>query len=1058
MEKWRGMVKRKERRVFRLDERMELRFSAIHERLYAARVPVDDWLIRQAYHTGIGEYEYLHADWRTIRVGESWGGPGVSAFFKRRVQIPPEFAGQPVVLRVYFGGDSLLSIHGVPYHGLDPFRSEVLLTECANGDEQYAIDVESYITWHAGEAEINTFQVAELAVIDPEIFAAYWDFRAIFKALQINDIDPKLQAFLNHHLWEALKEIPLDEPHPEPFKTALRRARAIIREAIYHSDRFRGEGLLHLVGHSHLDLVFMWPYREFLRKVGRTHASMLRLMEQYPEFTFCQSQAKLYADLKDHYPDLYAQVKHRVAEGRWEPVGAFWVEPDCNLISGESFVRQILYGQQFWQDEFGVRSRTCWQPDVFGLSWAMPQILQRSGIEYVMTNKMFIWNDTNPWRKNTFWWEGPDGSRVLTVVPPGHFIGMVDPDHMDDHWRAFSEKHTIGESLYCYGWGDGGGGVDPEMLECARRFEDFPGLVKTQLSTAEGALDSIKAKARQAELPVWRDELYLEAHRGTYTNKGRLKQRNRQCEFLYREAELLASLAWMNGAEYPKDPLKQGWLQLLTTQFHDSLPGTHINEVYHALLQEYVQIVAKGERVRQNACQEIIRQIWGSRSGGGGSGKAEAPAANRAVVVVNSLLHSRNDWIALPAEQFDGDALVDEHRKQLVQQSVTELDGTRKIISRLPDIPGVGFRRISLEPRRPDAWTSPVTATSNSLENDIVKVIVNSDGEIVSLWDKQYERESIVPGKAGNRFQLFEDVPGKYDAWDLIEGYREHELDISGGSTLTVDEHGPLRASLLLTKRFRKSSLKQRISLYAGSRVVRFDTIIDWKERQKLLKVAFPVDINTQYATYDMAYGNLTRPTHRNTSYDAARFEVCAHQWMDLSEGDYGISLLNDCKYGHEADGKLMRLSLLKGSVYPDPYGDLEEHSFTYCLYPHPGTWREAGTIHEALNLNNSPYAEIVAEDAPAGRDSIQRFLRCDAPNITLEALKRSEDGRDVILRLVEQHNCRTKTSLVFAGPIHHAWSCNLMEEQEEERQCYQNRLDIALKPYEILTLRIRLK
>ena len=580
MDTWRDVIKNKKRLIFSFEERAQIRLNTIKEQIYSQRQTLNNWSIREGIYHGVEQYEFIDPEWRNINPGDPWGGVDITAFFKRQVEIPEEWAGKKVYLRFYIGGDALLTVNGVPYHGLDPFRSEVLLTEQATGGESFLLEIESYVNWHSDEADNKLFHIAEMAVLDEEISEAYWDFWCAYKLLWMKEIASEMRGYLEKHLWDALKQVP---PRVEPgtdFKNRLLTAQAQLQQTIYQNDLFKVPGQVHLVGHSHLDLVFMWPYREFIRKVGRTHATMLRLMEQYPEFRFCQSQVKTYQEMKIHHPQLFEQVKQRIAEGRWEVIGGLWIEPECNMISGESFVRQILHGQQYFEQEFGVRSRTCWQPDVFGMSAAMPQILARSGIEYVMTTKMFIWNDTNPWRKNTFWWEGIDGSRTLTVVTPSHFIGMVDPDHLHDHWNDYSDTETIGESMYCYGWGDGGGGVDVEMLESARRYQHIMGLPELKYSGAEETLDNIKAKAVEQELPIWRDELYLEAHRGTATNKGILKKLNRQGEFLLRESELLATIAWLNGALYPAQDLNDAWEIFLTTQFHDSLSGTHITQFW----------------------------------------------------------------------------------------------------------------------------------------------------------------------------------------------------------------------------------------------------------------------------------------------------------------------------------------------------------------------------------------------------------------------------------------------------------------------------------------------
>ena len=749
----------------------------------------------------------------------------------------------------------------------------------------------------------------------PRFEAAYWDFVAAFKVLFVENLDSNLKSFLESQLRDALLATPIYELEFPEFKKQLLRIQADFRQTVFESDRFKASGLLHMAGHSHLDIVYVWPYREYIRKVGRTHATMLRLMEQYPDFKFSQSSAKIYADMKEHFPDLYKQVKQRIAEGRWQPVGAMWLEPDCNLISGESFVRHILHGQRFWQEEFNFQSRVCWLPDIFGMTWALPQILARSGIDVIMSHKYFNWNDTNPWRQNTFWWEGPDGSQVLMVVPPGHFIGMVDPDHMDKFWRDYSDRETIGEALYTYGWGDGGGGVDPEMLECATRYADFPGVVPTRYAHPEDSLLSIADRAKQTTLPIWSDEMYLEAHRGTYTTKGRLKKLNRQSEILYREVEALAALAWQNGAVYPEDRLDAGWKILLNTQFHDALPGSHITQVYLDLLEEYESLQYIAHEVREAASTSLFGDNQGDR-----------------VLVFNSLLTERRDMIKLPPEVTQGLYLTDESKQPLVQQIVHNLDGSESILVALDKpLPSLGYRVFGLTDSLHTSVDDDLSVQENVLENRFLRAEFSQNGELISLWDKETQRSVLTEGTCGNKFQLYEDRPGHLDAWDIVPTYEEKELPITGDATLTIDETGPLRASLKLVRHCYDSTITQRISLTSESRILMFETEVDWHERQRLLKVGFPLDVSARHATYDIAYGNIERPTHRNTSYDAARFEVPAHWWMDISESGYGVALLNDCKYGHEANGSLMRLTLLRGSTSPDPGSRSGGTSFHLC-------------------------------------------------------------------------------------------------------------------------------
>lgn len=1041
MDRWRMGVKRKKRGLASFAERIELRLQTIADAMLPQRVPLDGWEKREGYYRGPGEYEWIDEAFRPVRIGDTWGREDSSALWRCTATVPEAFKGQRVLLRVFIGGDALLRVDGRPFHGLDWFHHEVPLLAKAKGGETLELEIESYIAWHAEKRFPHTFALSELATVDEEIERAYWDLKAAVKALDLDPMDSKLQEFLSTRIWEALKLVPLEAESSEAMREAILAAGARVRRDVYESDRFRGEGLMHLVGHSHLDIVFMWPYKEFIRKIGRTHATMLRMMEQYPEFTFSQSQAKLYADMKRYFPEMYEEVKRRVAEGRWELTGAFWVEPDCNLISGESFVRQILHGQKFFEAEFGRRAESCWQPDVFGLSWAMPQILARSGLKYFLTNKMVIWNDTNPWTRHTFWWEGMDGSRVLAIVPPGHFIGTVEPDIMDRQWRSFSDKAAVGETLHVYGWGDGGGGPDPEMVECGRRYADFPGLVPTRFATAEGAFARILEKAEATDqLPVLKDELYLEAHRGTFTNKGRLKKLNRRLELLYRAAEMLAAFAWVEGREYPAARLREGWEELLTSQFHDSLPGTHIPEVTVDMLRDYAAIRATGEGVQGDALGMLLGP----------------PAATpKALVAVNTLAQSRCDLLSVPADLLGDEALADAEEGTLAQQRVTDLDGTERVLVNAGEVPGVGYRAFNVVEggKTPDAGESGgFTVTERTLENALLRAELNDAGELVSLFDKEHGREVLAPGEAGNRFQLYEDMPGRYEAWDIAASYVDHPVPLGGKATLRVDETGPLRASLLLERSIAASTLRQRISLEAGSRMLTFETEIDWRERRRLLKVAFPVDVRSLAATYDIAFGNMERPTHRNDPVAAAKFEVPAHLWADLSQADYGVSLLNDCKYGHETHGHVMRLTLLKGSTYPDPMADVEVHHFTYVLYPHAGSWREAGTHARALELNEPVRLHAVA--APPGARA-HRYLACTSEAVTLEAVKRSEDGKDLVVRLVERRGSRAEGRLVFDRRVRRAWRADLMETKEGPLEVEGGEVPFVARPYEILTVRV---
>ena len=1039
MKRWRIGVKSKMRGIANFTEKAKMRFDVVESLFFEHRHLLDEWQMRRCRYLGPGpdgqlQYDFIDADWQDVRIGQKWGTEGISAFFRKTVRVPEAFDGRQLILRMYIGGDAMLKVNGVNYHALDPFHNEVVLCDRAAAGEEYRLEIEAYVAYHAEADRNRSFDWSEFVAVDDQVRQAYWDLHAAAKLMDIVNIDPKLRDFLEQRVWEAMSLIPLQHPDRGHVRQCVLDAAARVRQTVLESGFMTGQGKQFLVGHSHLDVVFMWQQKEYIRKVGRTHASMLRLMERYPQFKFSQSQAKIYADMKRYFPDIYAQVKQRIAEGRWEPIGAFWVEPDCNLISGESFVRQTLYGQKFLREEFGLTSRTCWQPDVFGLSYAMPQILARSGIRYFLTNKMVPWNDTNPWRTHTFWWEGPEGSRVLAIVPPGHFIGTVDPDLLDTQWRNFSDKDTLAETLHIFGWGDGGGGPDAEMLESAVRYAGAvcPGLQALEFATAEEAFDSIARRVEQIDepLPVWRDELYLEAHRGTFTTKGRLKNLNRRAELMLRDIELLASAAAIAGASYPAEAIEALWKDVLTNQFHDSLPGTHIPEVYTDLLADYERINAAGRGLLDAA-----------------SLAAAGPEGPSGVAIVNTQVWSRADTFVV--EDAAGKVVLD-GEAPLVQQRVTGLDGSQKLLVKLPTLPALSVRHLRLAEGEPGTQSGAVAAGENWLENDLLRLELDEQGHIVSLVDKRQGVE-VLAGPA-NVLQMFEDTPGRYDAWDIVETYMDHPIEIPAGATITIDEAGPLRASLLVEKTLGRSTMRQRISLVAGLDRVLFETEIDWKERQRLLKAAFPVTVKADRATYDMAFGHISRPTHRNTSYDRAKFEVPAHWWMDLSQHDRGVAILNDCKYGCDIRDNVMRLTLLKGSIYPDPHADEEIHRFTYALMPHAGDWRTGGVLPAAWQLNNV----LVARPSQKTQGQTPLATVEGGEGLTLEALKRAEDGDGFILRMVERRHAAGRGRVRFSRPVVSAELTDLMEASIGPAAVEDGAVCVTAGPSEIVTLRVR--
>ncbi len=1032
---WRDATKGKQRGIFSFDDVVQVKLKTLKKRIYTDVESIPAWKMRECIYNAPGDYTYLYDGWKEINVGERWGNNGWSAFFKNSFDIPERFKGKKVTLNVYFGGDSLLTLNGEPYQGLDPFRNAVLLTNKAKGNEHYDVEIESYYVWHSNESTVKTLSCSFIGVCDPLIEEVYWDFKAVFNALFMPVLDTGLAELIRATLKEAFLHVDFDLPEDE-FKKELKKAQKILKDKVYNNPNYSSIGKLALVGNSHLDIVFMWAYKEYIRKLGRTHSTMLRLMEQYPDFIFSQSTVPTYIEMEKRYPNLFAQVKKRIKEGRWEFIGAMWVEPDCNLISGESFARQLLHGVRYAEKTFGITPKTCWVPDVFGNGYAMPQILKKAGVEYFVTHKMGIWNDTNPWQYNTFWWEGPDGSRVFSIVPPTHFIGTVEADSLKVNWKKYTDKETIGESMYCYGWGDGGGGVDTEMLEYVKRYSKFPGLPELQTSKIEDSLARMKAKATDTNIPVWKDELYLEEHRGVHTTKAMLKKLNRYSENLYRQAELFSCVAMKYGYEYPLEKLNEGWQMILTNQFHDSLPGSHITEVFGDLCDIYKKIITIGEAV----LDEALAVIAGHADSSADFGKPFA--------LFNSLGVAATSKVELPYKDVE---IFDANGNKVPVQAYTKLDGTKVLVFVAENVPAAGYK---VYYTKDAAVPEAKSLKGRKIEKPSFRLTFDAAGELISIYDKKNSRE-VLSGK-GNVFRLYEDLPGKYDAWDIVATYVDREFTTKPGKIESIAA-GDVFTTVALTKTVGKSLIKQNINLYNKLDRIDFDTFIHWNEQEKLLKVGFDVDVKAQKFTRDIAYATIESSNYRHNPYDKAKFEVSAHNFIDMSEDGYGVSILNDCKYGYEVNEQRMIITLLKAPMNPDPKSDRGDHYFTYSLYPHKGNWKDCDSLTRGLEFNNPMKAVEIKKSANGAKEA--SFVSVSAPNVPLEALKKCEDENAYIIRFVEKTGRRTDVDVKLFSEIASVSECDLLERNDVPVVTFKgNVLSFEIRPFEIKCFKVKIK
>ena len=979
-----------------------------------------------------------------------WYGKDRHYWFRTTYTVPEELDGKSIWIRVSSQIDEwddgrnpqfIVFVNGEVYQGIDMNHRECLITRSGKAGETLTIDLQAYTGIMHEEFALRT-QIEE---IDAEIEKLYYDLWVPLAAFSRMEADDKNRKDIEYVLNETINLLDLRTPYSEDFYRSMREASAYIRKALYEDMAGYEDVIATCIGHTHIDVAWWWTVAQTREKVGRSFATVLKLMDEYPDYKFMSSQPQLYVFLKERYPEVYAKLKQRVKEGRWIPEGGMWLEADCNLTSGESLVRQFLYGKKFFKDEFGIDSKILWLPDVFGYSGALPQIMKECGIDYFMTTKL-AWNQIDKFPHDTFMWKGIDGTGILThlITTPSvgqdvkktHFTtynGMLDADAVIGAWDRYQNKDLNNEVLICYGFGDGGGGPTREMLESSSRLDKgIAGIPKVVQESPVAYFERLDERvSKNKRLPVWEGELYFEYHRGTLTSMGRNKKGNRKSELAMMDLELLSVLAEEKGVSYPKEELERMWKVILLNQFHDILPGSAIHEVYEVTKKEYEELLCEAEVLEKERLKAIANE---------GDG----------ITVVNTLGFERDDLVRLP-DGCKAEALEDQNG--MIYPIQHTKNGAVAALKKLPSKGSRVYQKVSLsEDAKKYNWYSIENeAERKTLETPFYTVVFDENGMIARLYDKKNDREVLKPDQKGNRMVMYEDKPMCFDNWDIDMYYTEKGWEVSNLSRFEWTDLGPLCVSIELERTISNSLIRQTITFYADSAVIRFDTYVDWKEHQHLLKVHFPVDLHTDEATFDIQFGNLTRKIHQNTSWDEARFESCGQKWMDMSEGHYGVSLLNDCKYGHSAIDGVMTLTLIKSGIEPNPTADQEEHTFTYALYPHAENWRQAKTVQEAMKLNQ-PLLSV--EGGCVGNES--SFVSVDHQNVILETVKMAEDSDGVIIRLYESENARTKAHISFEKEIVSVESCDCIENAKMAVDIKDNGFDIEIKPYEIQTYRVR--
>ena len=966
------------RRSMRPEEWTDLRFGWLKRHIYSSKWEIENLFIRDARQISEMQFEYYSEDYRPLKKGDMYFTPDGTAFIKADVNIPEELQGKELWFSLKTAAEICVKVNGKYIGGVDPNRERMLLSPYINDKETLHFDMMGY-NRSKPDDERNPeslsvrgcrqiFEGAYVCTVNHEVQDLVYDFELLLDIAKSELFNEDYRAFLNKELNNAMNLIDFDSDE----LSGVAEAKKYVDEVIYANDNYKGSGDVALIAHSHLDVAYYWRRIHAVQKNLRTVLIQLRLMDKYPDFKYTHTQPYVYETLEKYYPEVFEELKEKVANGQFEPVGAMYVEPDCNVPSAESLIRQCLYGQQTYKIMFGKKVNNAWLPDVFGNSWILPQILKKSGVDYFVSNKMSTWNDTNRFPHNNFIWKGIDGSEVYACVPPTHFITWNMPSQIQENWEAYIDKDSGGQTLNMFGYGDGGSGCTEEMIEMMHRFNKLSVMPKCEhVSGVEFLEKNLKGNT---ELETWDGELYLEMHRGTFTTKSDLKKLNRSLEFKFRTAEMLSLMR----KDFNTEKLTELYKKFLINQFHDILPGSHIHPVYVDAMEDYAEI--------EKGLDKIINE--GGR-------------------YFNTLNFRRDALTFIEDEKGENERYG------------------KKGYFTVPGLDALSGGEIERE-----SFDGEWITLGDTIETPFYKVKFNPDGSIASLYDKELSRE-WADGDF-NKLKIYTDNPGNYDAWDILPNYKDKQIEVKVEKPLSLKSKDGECATFETILKTEKSTWIMLIRLFRRSRGIEVENIVDWNEKHKLAKAEFSCNVLTRKALCDTSAGFIERETHRNTTWQQARFECCHHKWCDMSETDGGIAIINDGKYGAGFHKNVMSLSLLRATIRPDVVSDMGKHNFCYMIMPHEGDAVSAKINNLAFQYN----VPLVKADVEWKLPTFEQLY--------LQSAKRSEDGTMTVIRLSEQDGRRGVIKLDRRVKL-----LNMLEEELSETDV------LEYKPFEIITIGI---
>jgi alpha-mannosidase len=1044
----------------------------------------------------LGEMNYLPADTWRLHVGDlphgespdlddsSWQqvqpktpAPLDAVWYRRSIEIPKLFHGYDLTgARIWFR--FYVRAHGpkpqiVYFNGrrvaLGEDLEPIILFDKAKPGDRILVAVKL-----PASEEPKSFERAELKIDFPDNRPSPEDMREEFlsAALLVPRVSKNLstdQATLEKAI-ESVDLKALEAGDQTAFDASLRKAQSTL-------DGLRPElqsVTAHLTGNSHIDAAWLWPWTETVDAVRRTFSTALQLMNEYPDYTYTQSAAQYNEWMAEKYPEINDEIKKRIKEGRWEVVGGMWVEPDLNMPDGESTARSLLLGKRWYQKEYGVDVRIGWNPDSFGYNWQLPQIYKKSGVDYFVTQKM-AWNDTNPLPFKLFWWESPDGSKVLTYFPHDYANDNLNPVRLSaDLATARKDAPGLNEMMDLYGVGDHGGGPTRSVLDqglhWAEPGRDVPkmkfGTAQTYLSSvekqlvpqsqqwdyrtiAEGYHAPSEPPAGEVAIPTWKDELYLEYHRGVFTTQASHKRNMRESSEWALNAEKYASLAWLDGNAYPGDELTTAWQKITFNDFHDLAAGSGIGIIYKDAQRDYDQVRWATDDISSRSLHTIAERI-NTRAAGA------VP-----VLIFNPLAWERSGLVTVDVQMpaATQNLSILDAKGRVLPSEVLSSDPKTSTFHLLVDaknVPSLGYEVVHAVPEK-RAFESDLHVTGTTLENAALKVTVDpKTGCITSLYDKKSSFETLASGACGNELQAIKDTPKDYDAWNIDPGtFDQPPTKLTEAESVKVVESGPMRGVIRVTRNWQSSKFVQDIVLTASSDEVEVVNDIDWHETHVLLKASFPLAATAPFATYEIPYGSIERPTTRNNSFEKARFEVPAQRWADLGDGKHGFSLINESKFGYDGVDNQLRLTLLRSPTWPDPVADRGHQHFSYALYPHSGDWKQALTVRHGFEYNYKLKALQV--EAHSGELAAEHSFVSAAPeNVVLTAMKKAEDSNALVFHLYEWAGKSGDIELHVPAGATAATETNLLEKPEgSPLSVTGDKVTVPVHPYEILALRV---